>query len=127
MSFFDWLAGNTQTQEEAQANLDRQKALLAAQMNQRIANDPTYTTARQTRDQAALGTNADSVKNGYLSGFAEGLNDGKNNVNSAFWSGIGNALKLVPTPVWIAGGAALFLYLGGGAMILKKTKGVLAK
>ncbi len=128
MSFFDWFAGNNQTQEEAQANINRQAAALQAQDTRRLASGE-ITQTKVDSDNRFISTvgGAESVQNAYLSGFGEGLNDGAKNVNSAFWSGIGNALKIVPTPVWIAAGVGLFLYMGGGVWLVRKSKGVLAK
>jgi hypothetical protein len=123
MSFLpSWLTGTSgyQDEDDAAARIDAEEAALREQAKRNGTEEKTE------KFISAVG-GAESVQNAYLSGFGEGLNDGKNNINSAFWSGIGNALKLVPTPVWIAAGVGVFLYLGGGVWALKKTKGVLAQ
>lgn len=120
MSLFDYLSGNFQTQEEAQANLDRQVAILQARDAAGNVSDKTAAF-----DQMFIGNDAqaESVKDAYKSGFGEGLQTGADNIASTVWGG----LKAVPWQVWAVGAGVAFLWLGGGTMLLKKSKGILAK
>lgn len=122
MSFWDFLAGNVQTEEEAEANIARQQNLLQEQTNRRLAaGEITQEQANANASFAANVGGAESVGGAYQSGFVEGLGDGLKNIGA----GIGSAVKAVPWQVWAIGGAGVFLWIGGGAWLAKQTKGML--
>jgi hypothetical protein len=114
VSFFDFLAGNPQSQEDAQANIDRLDAAIQAQS----ANDPARAAADNQFIQNA--GNADSTTAAYVSGFGEGLNDGISNVRGTIGDLISGVFRLIPWQAWLVLLAVGFMYLGG-LPFLKRT------
>lgn len=56
--------------------------------------------------------------------FEEGFQDGVQNIRGAVGSAVSLPFRLVPWQLWVVGGVALFLYMGGGVLLkgILKTK-----
>lgn len=111
-----FLPSDAQTYDEAQANYERQKALLTAQQ-ERL--DPTSDAYRI--NEAAISGSLEDQNAAAAAGFREGLADGAKNVKEAF-TGFG-LFKFVPIWVWIVAGIVAFFWIGGATW----SKGRLAR
>lgn len=121
-----FLPSGAQRADEAQANYERQQRELEAQTARRIEDNTIDVETVRINNQLS-GVPLDDQDAAAASGFSEGLQEGRANIDRAFISGVGNFLSLVPRFVWVLGAVGLFLYLGGGAMLLRRGKGAFSK
>lgn len=59
--------------------------------------------------------------------FGEGVDEGAANIRGTIGGTVNASAKLfkiIPWQVWVIGAVALFLWLGGGAYVLRKSRGV---
>lgn len=111
-------AGN-QSSNDATANIERLKGLNQDSINQRnAAGALTDSEANQLRAQIDAIQPADQNA-AAAQGFSEGLSAGLSNVLGAPGSLIGK----IPVSLWLIGGVALFVYLGG----LEVLKGIIKR
>ncbi|MFO1487956.1 MAG: hypothetical protein U1F65_05725 [Verrucomicrobiota bacterium] len=124
MSWSDFfLPSGFQTSAEAQANADKERAILAAQDSAR-QNAGLISLETLQRNQAAIAgaSHLESDQNAATgAGFVEGLGDGLANVKDSL-TGAG-PFKLIPGWVWVALIVGLFVWAGG----LSRVRGILKK
>jgi hypothetical protein len=138
-----FLPSTAQSSSDAAANLAKQQsqlndAIAARQAAADAGDAPPISAQTMSQDQALLQEQVDSQDAAAAAGFAEGAQEGLNNVLNApgklvgaVGSGAGTVLwgivKNIPWWVWAAGVAAVFVWMGGLELLGFELKGRLAK
>jgi hypothetical protein len=123
-----FLPSGAQTQDEAQANLDKQKAQYDAAL-QRRQDAGTITPEDLSKDQSyEAGLSLDSQNAAAAQGLLEGAQEGFQNVLNAPGKAVGfigdssgtllgGILKNIPWWAYLGAGLVVFFYLGGGFLL----------
>jgi len=123
-----FLPSSAQTASEQQANFDAQQAAYQAALARRQAAGTLTTQQAQNAADYAASLQLDSQDAAAAQGFVAGLGEGWNNVLNApgkatgfigdtLSQTLGGILKNIPWWVYVAGLGALFVYMGGLALL----------
>jgi hypothetical protein len=100
---------------------DLDKQLL--EQNQKALERGVYTEQQFEESNGRIEAGAVDVDKEVGAAFAEGLNDGVNNVRNTIGDVATSPFQLISWKLWIVGAIALFFYMGGAGML----KGILKK
>jgi hypothetical protein len=120
-----FIPSGSQTADEKKANYERQQAQYLARLQERQAA-ATITPEQFNQKLAATQDTLNSQDAAAVEGFQQGLQEGLGNVTGAVKGTLAGAINSIwasiPWQAWAVGAVALFLWMGGLAMLKGRLK-----